>query len=242
MFSYLRKALCLIMLTISSYEDFKTREVDDRIWLIFSPIGILITLIEYFFKFIDFSYLILYFISILITTIISIIIYYSKFVGGADSKALISISFLDPINLNKNIIHPFVPIIVLTNSCIISLIIPLFLFTYNLFRILNKEKIFEGFENEKLYRKIFALFIGYRTKGIKKRFAIPIEDGFGEKREFFFTPLLMLDVEPIENEGEWVSPCLPLIVFILIGYIINILYGDILKIFFKNFNFLKNTI
>jgi preflagellin peptidase FlaK len=143
MFSYLRKALCLIMLTISSYEDFKTREVDDRIWLIFSPIGILITLIEYFFKFIDFSYLILYFISILITTIISIIIYYSKFVGGADSKALISISFLDPINLNKNIIHPFVPIIVLTNSCIISLIIPLFLFTYNLFRILNKEKIFE---------------------------------------------------------------------------------------------------
>jgi hypothetical protein len=37
MFSYLRKALCLIMLTISSYEDFKTREVDDRIWLIFSP-------------------------------------------------------------------------------------------------------------------------------------------------------------------------------------------------------------
>ena len=84
-----------------------------------------------------------------------------------------------------------------------------------------------------MYRKIFALLIGYRTKGIKKRFAIPIEDGFGEKREFFFTPLLMLDVEPIENEGEWVSPCLPLIVFILFGYIINILYGDILKIFFK---------
>ena len=40
MFSYLRKALCLIMLMISSYEDFKTREVDDRIWLIFSQ-GIL---------------------------------------------------------------------------------------------------------------------------------------------------------------------------------------------------------
>ena len=42
----------------------------------------------------------------------------------------------------------------------------------------------------------------------------------------------MLDVEPIENKGEWISPCLPLIVFILIGYIISILYGDILKIFF----------
>jgi len=32
-----------------------------------------------------------------------------------------------------------------------------------------------------LYRKIIALFIGYRTKGIKKRFAIPIEDGFGKE-------------------------------------------------------------
>jgi preflagellin peptidase FlaK len=89
------------MLTISSYEDFKKREVDDRIWLIFSPIGIIITLIEYFFKFIDFSYLILYFISILITTIISIIFYYSKFVGGADSKALISLSFLNKEYLEK---------------------------------------------------------------------------------------------------------------------------------------------
>jgi preflagellin peptidase FlaK len=105
--SYLRKILCLIMLTISSYEDIKTREVDDKIWIFFIPIGIIITLFEFFLKFIDFSYLILYFISILIAIIVSIIIYYSKFVGGADSKALITLSFLDPINLNKNIIHPF---------------------------------------------------------------------------------------------------------------------------------------
>ena len=137
MFSYLRKILCLIMLLICSYKDIKTREVDDRIWLIFSPIGIIITLFEFFLKFIDFSYLILYFISILITIIVSIIIYYSKFVGGADSKSLISISFLDLINLNKNTIHPFTSIIILTNSCIISLIIP-YLLDIKL-RILKKD-------------------------------------------------------------------------------------------------------
>jgi len=217
---------------ISSYEDFKTREIDDRIWMIFSPLGIVITLIEFFLIYVDISYLMLYVISIIITIIVSIIIYL-KFVGGADSKALISISILDPINLNKNIIHPFNSIIVLTNTFVAFLIIPIFLFIYNLYRILNKEKIFKGFEEEKLYRKIIALFIGYKTKGIKKRLAIPIENGFGEKRKFFFTPLLKLDVEPIENEGEWISPCPPLIVFILFGYIISILYGDILEIFFK---------
>jgi hypothetical protein len=113
---------------ISSYEGFKKREVDDRIWLIFSSLGIIITLIEYFLNYIDFSYLILYVLSIIITTIISIIIYYSKFVGGADSKALISISFLDPINLNENTIHPFTSIIVLMDTLITFLIVPIFLF------------------------------------------------------------------------------------------------------------------
>ena len=78
MFSYLRKILCLIMLLFSSYEDFfKKREVDDRIWIIFPPIGIMITLFEFFLKFINFSYLMFYFISIIITMIVSIIIYYS---------------------------------------------------------------------------------------------------------------------------------------------------------------------
>jgi hypothetical protein len=52
------------MLLISSYEDIKTREVDDKIWVFFIPIGILITLIEFFLKFIDFSYLMLYVLSI----------------------------------------------------------------------------------------------------------------------------------------------------------------------------------
>ncbi|MEM2928391.1 MAG: hypothetical protein QXP60_05455 [Nitrososphaerota archaeon] len=138
-FNYLRKILSLIMLLIYSYEDIKTREINDKIWIIFSQIGIIITLF-----------------------------------------------FLDPINLNKNIIHPFNSIIVLTNSCIISLIIPFSIFIYNLYRILNKEKIFEGFENEKIYRKIFALFIGYRTKKIKKRYATSIEKKINNKKKFVF--------------------------------------------------------
>jgi len=50
MFNYLRQALSLIMLLISSYEDIKTREINDKIWIIFSPIGIIITFIEYFLK------------------------------------------------------------------------------------------------------------------------------------------------------------------------------------------------
>ena len=34
--------------SISSYENFKTREANDKIWILFISIGILITLIEFF--------------------------------------------------------------------------------------------------------------------------------------------------------------------------------------------------
>jgi len=46
----------------------------------------------------------------------------------------------------------------------------------------------------------------------------------------------MNEIEFIENKNTWVTPSLPLIVFLLFGYIVNILYGDILKNIL-NFNF-----
>jgi len=42
-----------------------------------------------------------------------------------------------------------------------------------------------------------------------------------------------MKIEFIENKNIWVTSSIPLIVFLLFGYIVNILYGDILKILFK---------
>jgi len=39
-----------------------------------------------------------------------------------------------------------------------------------------------------------------------------------------------MKIEFIEDKDIWVTPSIPLIVFLLFGYIISILYGDILKI------------
>ena len=72
---------------------------------------------------------------------------------------------------------------------------------------------------------------------LKKRFATSIEKNINGKKKFVFS-LLENEIEFIENKDIWVTPSIPLIVFILFGYIISILYGDILKIFFK-FQFLK---
>jgi len=52
------------------------------------------------------------------------------------------------------------------------------------------------------------------------------------KKKFVFS-LLKNEIEFIENKNIWVTLSIPLIVFLLFGYIVNILYGDILKIFLK---------
>jgi hypothetical protein len=52
------------------------------------------------------------------------------------------------------------------------------------------------------------------------------------KKKFAFS-LLENEIEFIENENIWVTPSLPLIVFILFGYIFSIL-GRYFKNIFKN--------
>jgi hypothetical protein len=56
-----------------------------------------------------------------------------------------------------------------------------------------------------------------------------------EKKKFVFS-LLENEIEFIENKNIWVTSSIPLIVFILFGYIINILLWRYFKIFLK-FNF-----
>jgi hypothetical protein len=80
----------------------------------------------------------------------------------------------------------------------------------------------------KYIEKYSHLFIGYKTKNIKKRFATSIEKNINGKKKFVFS-LLENEIEFIEDKDTWVTPSFPLIVFIFIGYIISILYGDIPK-------------
>jgi hypothetical protein len=62
-----------------------------------------------------------------------------------------------------------------------------------------------------------------KQRKLKKRFAISIEKNINGKKKFVFS-LLENEIEFIENKNVWVTPSLPLIVFLLFGYIISILY------------------
>jgi len=95
----------------------------------------------------------------------------------------------------------------------------------NLFKIAKGEKIFEGFEDSKA-SKIKALFLGTRRKQAG-RFDYSIEK-LAEGKKMFNISLGKIDEDFATGNDIWVSPGIPLLVFVLLGFITTVLFGDLL--------------
>src|SRR5512136_1516070 len=81
-------------LLYASWSDYKTREVSNRVWAIYAPIALTLSLVE--FLLFDPSKLPLFGLSVGTTTAIAILLFYSGGFGGADSKALMCIALALP--------------------------------------------------------------------------------------------------------------------------------------------------
>jgi preflagellin peptidase FlaK len=218
------------MLGYGSYKDWKTREIPDTLWLLFSVIAISIIIPE---TIIDFNLNNLYMmlISIGITAIISVILYYFGFFGGADMKALIVLSLLLPIYLPFRYIHPLLPIISFTNAIFITASFALGFFMYNAFtRYLFRKNIFNGFEKEPIWKKIIVSFLGFRASRVRKdSFYMTLEKIVDNEKKFDIS-LMSEDEDFASGEDMWVTPGIPLLIFITIGFVVSIVYGDFLTL------------
>jgi preflagellin peptidase FlaK len=89
--------LSLAFLTYASWRDYKTREVSNRVWAIYAPLALLLTIFELFFFEHDLLLKLSFFgLSFGITAAFAIILFYSGGFGGADSKALMCIALALP--------------------------------------------------------------------------------------------------------------------------------------------------
>ena len=79
--------------------------------------------------------------------------------------------------------------------------------------------------------KYFLYSLDIKLRILKKDLQLQLRKILMEKRNLYFLYFRKNEIEFIENKNIWVTPSLPLIVFIFIGYIISILYGDVLKFF-----------
>jgi preflagellin peptidase FlaK len=245
----------IFFLVISSWQDLKTREVSNVIWLIFAPIGFLLSLLQFFLNE-DFAFLFSWLISFSVTTGLALIIFYTGFFGGADSKALIALALAFPFyplsNIPVNIvINPIFPLTVLCNALISSLSVVFVLFFYNIFKLIEtRGKFFKEIEGEPLWKKILILAIGLKIdfeKVNNNLLFIPLEN-FSENAKGEITRHLnffirfeetseKFDMTNWKGKGKiWATIGLPFLVFVTIGFLVSLLIGDIMFLLFPQLN------
>jgi len=217
-------SVAALMLLFTSYLDLKKREVPDKIWLIFGAIGVILQLYEISN---GETSIIQLGISVSLATIIGMGLYFFGFYGGADGKALIVVGVLLPVFVPKIGLYSIAPLIVLTNGVLISILLPIAILFFNIFRVIRRQPIFEGF-SEPWYRKLIACFLGYKQTGTPKEFQFSMEKSVakngGETKKFQFS--MMQD--DFETKGNtWVTPGIPLLVFFTAGYLVMLIYGDL---------------
>jgi preflagellin peptidase FlaK len=245
-----RIILCLGFLIYASWRDHKTREVSNKVWTILGPIALVLTALQ-FFMFAP-ELLLTYVISFAVTSALALTIFYVGGFGGADAKALMCIALALPVYPNSllpqppGLFSPLFPLTIFTNSVLLGALSVFYALIRNLlWTTRNSMGLFQGLGTEPLSHKLLALLSGYKVKvsKLEEGHSYPLEDievtdEGKKKRKLMVFPkdeereeLIARIVENVKEErgdGEvWVTPGLPLLIFITVGLIVALAYGDI---------------
>ena len=224
MLDTIRLVVGVSILGYASYTDVKTRMASNTLWVVMGSVGGVLLMVQYFTVGIE-NLLSLIFIPILIA-IVYMLFYIGLIFGGADAKAVMALSILTPLwpRLYDFPLHtsvmPFAWSI-FSNAIILFLLIPPAFLIYN---IIKKD-----------VELPYAL-IGYRmsTSKAKEKFVWPLEKLVDGKRKLMFMPEefdTTEHIEELEKAGRkeiWVTPKIPFMIPLLMGFVFAFFFGDIL--------------
>ena len=225
------------MLGYGSYSDIRTREVSDVVWLIIGASGVLFACIELFTGSLSPFQL---FKSLILGAIFASLLYILNF-GGADVKAIISLSLLFPNYPFFSLLHLRLPLMgvppldifvlsMLTNALLIAISAPLALFLYNSFRRNFSPLMFIGWKvgiSDLREKKNYKLMHEIKTVSGKKKYVW----GGIEPTEEILSHLEELEREK-KIDGVWITPELPFILYLTAGFFITVFYGDFISTLF----------
>lgn len=232
---YSRTIASLTLLSISSIQDIKKREIDDRVWMAFLAMAFLINVIEFStgsldpFGWVSFAAL---------QSSAFILLYYAGVYGGADAKSLVCLSLMYPSSLNgflADLSMGRLPVALSTldNALMLTLLyLPLNLI-WNIAMMANGVKLFEEMRENAL-RRFLALFLlrKIRVSSFSKdRFTLAERRTRGGSRRIVFSRGLedKGDLRAFDEEDYvFASFLMPFQVMVLAGLIVRLLYGDIL--------------
>jgi len=245
---FLRVLVSLSFLSASSWQDYKSREVSNRMWILFAPIGFTLTLIKCYLEYTagETSHILIWMISLAITTGISLTLFYAGFFGGADAKALICLSIAIPTypefsSTRFYVMTPIFPLAVLVNAVLASSMLVLAILCHNLIRYVQlKGALFKGFEHEPRWKKILVFITGIKIDPEKLKSGshyLPLEYVIGGESGEFTRHLKVSPRLEIEEPGElgrleeldgqiWATPGLPFLIFVTVGFVTALFFGD----------------
>jgi preflagellin peptidase FlaK len=256
-FDGVRTALVLIFFIYASWSDHKTREVSNMVWAVLAPSALALTAVQFFLFATDLLYT--YVLSFAITSALALVLFYAGAFGGADAKALMCLSLALPsyptylLRLPYGFVSPLFPITVFTNAVLLAALSVFYAIFRNLvWKSRTRKGLFEGLNSESLGRKILTLFCGYKVKvgelG-KGGHIYPLEDvhvtdsGESQRKLLVFpkdeerdaiVERILKSTKDGKLESEvWVTPGLPMLIFVTAGLIVALTLGDIVWIIFR---------
>lgn len=240
----------LFFFGLGSYYDVKAREVDDWVWLLYAPIGVALTVLRVFY---DPSLLNDTLLSIGITALFSFALFYFGLFGGADFKAIVCLGLtlpLPPTSFQPVIgyVHPVFPLVVVIEGFVCEAFAAVWIGLKNLLSYAREGRtMFDGLEHESRWRKASAMILGYPTEVSKLRstfYLYPMEQITRDEEGTHRSLKLYVNAEADREEevrkfcesadqvgygGKvWVTPGLPMLVFVLIGLGLTLILGDVI--------------
>jgi len=246
----------LVVLFYASWSDHKTREVSNRVWVIYAPIALALTLSELLLF--EPSQLPFYGLSFGVTVGLAFLLFYVGGFGGADSKAFMCIALALPfapltlfMPLLAEAISPtsqiIFPITIFGNAVLFAAASCIYIILRNLiWHKKTKTKMFQGtLASESIAKKFIVLITGYKmsiSKVKAKWHIFPLED----IEDDLVNIKRKLVVVPHDDEGRekivehlskavqeskidsyvWATPGLPMLIFVTLGLVVALVLGD----------------
>lgn len=252
--------LSLTFLLYASWSDHKTREVSNRVWAVYAPIALCLSLAELLLY--EPAKLPFFGLSFGVTAAFALLLFYSGGFGGADSKALMCIALALPFStemlfppllysgvspLSQNLF----PLTIFSNSVLFAAASGLYMLLRNFGkRATTGNKLFDGtLAKESIGKKLVVLVTGYKVPVAKlkeKWHVYPMEDVEDDGENQLNRKLVIVPrdegrdevVERLSNaidtgkisDDVWATPGLPMLIFVTIGLIVALLFGDLVWI------------
>jgi hypothetical protein len=217
----------LIILFYVTFQDIKYREINIVSLIVLSIVS-LIYLGFFIFKK-DVSLWYSYFIQLGVTFVFLLVFYIlgkiSDFVyiGEGDLYTIMALSF-------TNVFNMYFPMFVFFFALFLTLLIPIFIFLYNL--------LMKNFPKYSFFNSIYLMFLGYPLKINKiTKFYTPLETFSLEedkiKSKIIYKPIIEPEKEinlltKFAKKNNilkiWVSPLIPFIILILLSYILVVFF------------------